>query len=173
MSGSILTGVMQAVVKASVREIDGKTVSRPSLIVSDSLARLTYGVDVDIGQTRADPNTGEQVAAILKNVPLATGDQSIRFADVGAAVRLRRYESGNWEVIGFAKRAPGTMFRMGITLGELGPEPVEVTESTPVDISLSTRLLSYDELATFGGYGVVPYGAYGVFRAGELVEVHA
>jgi hypothetical protein len=172
MSGGVVTNVIQAVVDASKRELDGKTLSVPALLVADGDGGLSYCVDVDIGQKRINQNTGDEEIAILKNVAIASGDQSLLYADVGAAVRLRRSDSGRWEIVGYSKRIPGTYFRIGVQIGEPGADPIRITLSTPTDITVSSRPLTYDELATIGGgYGVCPYGAIGLFRGDELVEV--
>lgn len=172
MSG-MTTNIAQAVVDSATRELDGKTLTRPTLLVSDVNAVMLYAVDVDVGQTRVDPYTGDEVSAILKNVVIANGDHSVLYADIGAAVRVRKSSSGRWEVSGFSQRQPGTYVRLPILIGEPGALPIEVTEYPATDVSLSTRQLTYGELVDFGGYGLVPYGAYGVFRGDELLEIRA
>lgn len=149
---SILTYLTRAEIRAAAAEIDGKTLTRPALLASDGSA-LTYCVDVDIGYEYP-----------LRNVPLAAGNRELVYAEVGAAVRLRRSPSGRYEVVGFSKREPGTYTRI----------PVDVaagTFGTPVAVGLSSRLLGYGELATFGGYGLVPYGAIAVFKGETLLEI--
>ncbi len=167
---SVVTDLMQAVVDANRREIDGRTLTEPRLIVAGKQG-TTYGVDVDIGQTRLNPATGQTEAAILSNVPLANGDRSLLYAAVGAAVRLRRSTSGQWEVSGYSKRAPGTFFRVPVVLGALGDGPVPITQYEAEDISIQVRPLTYGEIAELGVYGQTPYGASGWFRDGVLVEV--
>jgi len=39
------------------------------------------------------------------------------------------------------------------------------------DITISARPLGYGELADFGGYGMVPYGAVAIFRGDTLLEL--
>ena len=168
---NVTTNIAIAVVAANVRELDGKAVTRPTLAVSGSAPGSTYVIDVDIGQTRVDPNTAEVVPAILVNVPVANGDQSVLYVEIGAPVRLRRSTSGDFEVVGFSKRAPGRYTRLPVLIGEPGEHPISVQEYAPTDITISTRRLAYEELTTYGGYGKVPYGAIGKFQAGNLVEV--
>lgn len=172
MSG-MTTYIAEAVVDSSIKEVDGKTLTRPSLLVSDANSVMLYAVDVDIGQTRVNPANGEEEAAILKNVVIANGDHSVLYADIGAAVRVRRSSSGRWEVFGYSQRQPGTYVRLPIILGPPGAGPIPVTEYPATDISLTVRQLAYDELVDFGGYGVVPYGSYVVFRGETLVEIRS
>ena len=100
----------------------------------------------------------------LKNVPLARANVDLLYAEVGNPCRLRRTANGQWEVIGFSKEMPGTYTRFGVNLTDLTFGPVE-------DFTVVARPLTYDELATYGGYGLVPYGAIGVFRGGILQEI--
>ena len=171
MSG-VVTGLVRAVVESSVREIDGKTLTRPTLLVADSTGVMTWCVDVDIGQKAIDTFTGDEVLAVLKNVAIASGDQSLLYADIGAAVRCRRTHSGRWEISGFSKELPGSYIRVPVTIGEPGADVIEYELGTPIDITLSSRVLAYDELADYGGgYGRIPYGAVGVFRGETLLEI--
>ena len=51
--------------------------------------------------------------------------------------------------------------------GEIPP----IIIGPPTPIGLSSRRLTYAELDTYGGYGVVPYGAIGIFEGDTLVEL--
>lgn len=166
---TILANLLQATVDRSIDEIDGETLGRPQLRVTDG-ANLTWGVDVDIGQTRLDDN-GDEVAAPLINVPIASGNQEILYADAGAAVRLRRSRAGRLEVVGFSKRKPGTYTVVDVMLPTLSSEPFAFDVGPGVGIGMSARALSYGEIDAAGGYGTVPYGAIGVFRGGVLEDV--
>jgi hypothetical protein len=152
---SLLTYITQAEIRNAARELDGKVLTRPSLLVSDGLAML-YAVDVGIGQK-----------APLRNVPIARGNRDLLYAEVGAAVRLRRTESGRYEVSGFSQEQPGTYIRIPVTLSTFVLGPIE-------DESVTGRPLTYEELVTLGaGYGFCPYGAVGIFRGGVLQEIRA
>lgn len=100
----------------------------------------------------------------LHNVTLARANADLIYAEVGNPCRLRRTTNGRWEVIGFSKEMPGTYTRFAVNLADLSFGPVE-------DLSVDARPLTYDELASFGGYGTVPYGAIGVFIGGVLQEI--
>ncbi len=133
-------------------ELDGKVLTRPALLVSDGDG-LTYAVDVDIGKDQP-----------LKNVPLARANVDLIYAEVGNPCRLRRTANGMWEVVGFSKEMPGTYVRFPVSLVDFSFGPVE-------DLSLDARPLTYEELIEYGGYGVVPYGAVGIFKGGVLLEI--
>lgn len=174
---SLLTYIAQAEVRDAAKELDGKVLTRPALLVTDGVG-IVYAVDVDIGQKNP-----------LKNVPIARTNRSLLYAEVGAAVRLRRGDSGRYEVIGFSKEQPGTYFRVPVTIpsfsfGNAGiitgstpappPSPLPsgpVVIDAPIDESLSGRPLTYAELAVYGVYGSIPYGATGIFKGGILQEV--
>jgi hypothetical protein len=134
-------------------ELDGKVLTRPALLLTDG-ENLVYAVDVDISAG------GEP----LKNVPLARANKDLLYADVGNPCRLRRTDAGRWEVIGFSKEMPGTYIRFPVSLVDLSFGPVE-------NLTLDSRGLTYAELITYGGYGLVPYGAIGIFKGGILQEI--
>jgi hypothetical protein len=104
-------------------------------------------------------------------VPIAAANKDLIYAEVGSAVRLRRSDSGRWEVVGFSKRRIGTYTRVGVSIPDPGFDPIPYTLESPVDIGLTARVLTYDELITYGGYGAIPYGATGIFRGGVLIEL--
>lgn len=169
---STLTYLMQAVVDGSKREIDGKTLTRPFLLIADANTQLTYGVDVDIGLKQVDPNTAEEVVTPLRNVPIASGSHEIVYADAGTAVRLRRSDSGRYEVVGFTKRMPGNYTRYGIQIAAPSADPIVWVIDEPIAAGLSSRPLTFEELGTIGpGFGITPFGAYGLFRGDVLVEI--
>jgi hypothetical protein len=166
----LLTYLIRGEIDQSIREIDGTILTRPTLLVTDGLA-LTYGCDVDVGIKTLDSNTGDEVVTPLRNVPIAANSRNLIYSDAGTAVRLRRSETGRWEVIGLSKRRPGTYTRIPVHIPDpsFGPIPYDVGPAA--EVGLVARALTYDELATFGGYGVVPYGATGIFRDGVLIEL--
>lgn len=166
-----LSYLVTAIVDDNVTELEGKTLGRPALLVSDG-ENLTYGVDVDIGRTQIDPNTADEVVTPLREVPIAAGNKELLYADVGAAVKLRRRAgSGRFEVIGFAKNIPGTYTRYAMTFGDFSADPIVIAGDDGTDVGLSARRLTWGELGTLGVYGVTAYGAIGVFRGETLVEI--
>jgi hypothetical protein len=161
---SILTYLTRAEIRDAEDEIDGKVLTRPALLITDG-ENLIYAVDVDINQKVLDRDAPEQAQLEpLRNVPLARGNFDLLYADAGNAVRLRRSASGQYEVVGFSKEMPGKYKRVAVNLTDLTLGPI-------VDLSLTARPLTYGELATFGGYGTVPYGVVAIFRGGTLLEL--
>ena len=176
---SMLTYITQSEIRDAAKELNGKVLTRPALLVTDGVAMI-YAVDVDIGQDNP-----------LKNVPIARANRNLLYAEVGAAVRLRRGDSGRYEVVGFSQEQPGTYFRVPVTIptfafGNAGiitgsdpalpPSPLPtgpVVIGAPVDNTLVGRPLTYAELATLGTYGLTPYGATGIFKGGVLMEIRA
>ena len=151
-TGNVLTYLTEAQITDAEDEIDGKALTRPALLATDG-AVLAYVVDVDIGQN-----------VILRNVPVARNNRSLTFTDAGAAIRLRRTASGRYEVIGLSNELPGTYTTFAVNLGDFSFGPV-------TDLTLVSRVLTYAELATYGGYGVLPYGTIGIFKGGALLEL--
>lgn len=147
--------IAQKSVAAAKDEINGKILTRPALLVTDGDSR-TYCVDVDIGIS-GDSNT-------LKNVPLARANRELVYAEAGNVCRLRRSASGQWEVSGFSKEGPGTYKRFAVSLADLSFGSLE-------DLTLQARPLTYAELAVYGTYGSIPYGAIGIFKGGVLQEI--
>lgn len=169
MSG-YLTYLISAEIDQKKREVDGTTLTRPTLLITDGAA-LTYGVDVDIGVKKIDANTGDEVVAPLRNVPIAAANKDLIYTDVGSAVRLRRSDSGRWEVVGFSKRRVGTYTRTAVSIPEPGFDPIPYTISTPTQIGLTARAVTYGELASLGGYGTVPYGSTAIYSGDTLLEL--
>ncbi len=167
---STLTYLIKASIRDARSELNGKILTRPALLVTDGISQI-YACDVDIGIK--DPSGNSQVDnlidqynTVLRNVPIARSDYELIYADVGAAVRLRRTSSGQYEIVGFSDEMPGTYIRVPVDLTDL-------TIGTIEDVSITSRPLTYEELATYGGYGVVPYGAIGIFQGGTLIRIQA
>lgn len=156
---STLTYLQSAEVRDSVESLEGEVVSRPALLRTDG-AVLTYATDVRI--------SGEgETEEVLRAVPIAVGVRDVVYAEVGAAVTLRRHGgTGRLEIVGFAKRKPGRHVRIAVDLGSGAVGP-------PVDIGLTVRLLTLGELGdlAFGdGFGTIPLGAYAIFDGDVFVE---
>jgi hypothetical protein len=169
---SILTYLIDAEISDKNTQFDGKTLTRPTLMALDGQNR-TYVCDVDVG--KRDP---------LRNVPIASADGAIRYADIGSAVRLVRSPTGKFEITGYSKRMPGTYTIMPVTIPKIdfGPQLVygglaqaanvgQIVVGAPQQVGVTTRALTYDELASFGGYGVMPYGAIALYKDGVFQEI--
>lgn len=146
--------------------ITGTILTRPELLYGDAVS-LTYACDVDVGLTGIDVNTASQTTIPLRNVPIAQGAQDVRYADVGMAVTLQKTTNGLYQIVGFAKTKTGTYHRVPVCLSrnDVG---------TPINISLSARPFTLGELQSYGGgFGVIPFGAYGIFQGGTLLEIRS
>lgn len=150
---SILTYLTQTSIRDAGTELDGKVLTRPALLVTDG-TNLMYAVDVDIGMN-----------APLKNVPIARGNRDLLYADVGSAARLRRSESGQYEVIGFSKQMPGTYTRVEVCIDDGVLGPVE-------DLTIAGHVVTLGELADFGaGFGSTPLEAVAIYQGTTLLEL--
>jgi hypothetical protein len=167
---STLAYLTQAVLRDQKAELDGKVLTRPELLVTDGL-NVIYAVDVDIGivtpsgydaaQDLVDANV---LGTVLHNVTIARGNRDLIYADVGAAVRLRRTASGQYEVVGFSQEMPGKQVRIPVDLEDF-------TFGDLQDLTMSSRRLTLAELATNGGFGTVPFGAIAIYRGGVFVRL--
>jgi hypothetical protein len=169
---STLTWLTNAVIRDNKAEMDGRVLSRPALLVTDGTA-LIYAVDVDVGivdttgyDEAQDLVNAKVLGSILHAVPIARGNQDLIYADVGAAVRVRRSASGGYEVVGFSQTMPGKNVRIPVDLDLFAIGEVE-------DRTITARPLTLGEIATFGGFGVVPLGAVAVFRGSTLIRLTA
>lgn len=180
---SFVTYLAEAEIRDSRGTITGKVFSRPSLSYTDGI-NVTYSCDVDVGQEGVINDNGDIGIVPLRNVPIASNNKSLVYAEVGQAVELRKDSSGRWEVSGLSKTFPGTFTLVGITISQpchtfpiIGHEgqviPTSVIVGDPTGIGLEVRTLTYGELATSGSYGITPYGASGVFENGTLIEIRS
>lgn len=171
---SLLTHIFQAnLVEETESTVEGKIVTRPALIHADGI-NVTYSVDVDIGEEGAIDESGTIGPLYLYNVPIAAGNRTLIYAEIGSAVTLSKNGAGQWEVTGFAKTAPHLYVVTPVTVPiycltvptENPPgDPVYHTPiiGEPIHYGETLRVLTYQELSTYGSYGSIPYGAIGVF----------
>jgi hypothetical protein len=157
---SILTYLTQTQIDANKTELNGKVLTRPGLLVTDGL-NVIYACDVDVGLTvRKDEN--DDAEYYLRNVPIARGNRDLIYAEVGAAVRLRRTASGQFEIVGFSQEMPGTYKRVPVDLDAFEIGQIE-------DVTLSSVAIPYGDLV----YGTTPYGSIAVYRGTTLIKVTA
>jgi hypothetical protein len=166
---SVLTNLIVKSVEDGRQTIEGKTLTRPQLIYTDGV-NSTYGVDVDIGREGVINANGDVGILPLYNVPIAANSRDVIYAEVGSAVTLSKSTTGQWQVVGFSKTYPGTYRITCVTLPDYclrvpnlfppGPpiyHPIIIGEES--DITIGSRLLTYEELGICGSYGSIPYGA--------------
>ena len=157
---TILTNLIGNKIRDSVDSIDGKTLSRPILNVGDG-NNVTYGIDVDIADGK-----------ILRNVPIAPGNNSMLYAEAGSAVTLSRSKTGRIEITGFSKRLPGKYKRVPVTMPVFDFGIPTYEDDPEIDESYVSRPLTLEELSTLGeAFGLTPLGAIAVFFGGVLQEI--
>ncbi len=169
---STLSWLTSAIITDKRQELDGKVLTRPALLVTDGVSQI-HAVDIDIGindttgyDQTLDLTNANVVGSVLRNVPIAPGNDALIYADVGAAVRLRRSASGRYEVVGFSLTMPGTNIRAPVNLDDLTFGMIE-------DRTLTSRPLTLAELSTFGTFGDTPLGAIALFRGTTLIRISA
>lgn len=150
-----LTEFVNATIAAAKGEIDGKALTIPALLSSDGTG-TTYAIDVAIG--------GQTTP--LKNVPIAAAAKEVHYATLGSAVTLKRNAvTGRFEVIGFAKSVPGSFRRFSVNL-------TTYANGAVVETGLTSRLLTYSELQSYGGgFGQIPYGSYAIFQGSTFLRL--
>ncbi len=168
----VFADLTQNLITEIATQINGKVLSRPALLTTDG-TNIVYVVDVDIGlqppagfDSLGNPITteGTGLDAILRNVQIARGNRDLIYAEAGSAVTLQRSASGLYQVIGFSNEMPGTYTRIIVDLGDF-------TIGDPTDLSLVSRPLTLGELSIYGTFGIIPFGAVGLFLGGVLQEI--
>jgi len=148
----VLTYLTQTQITASDPQITGKILSRPALLASDG-AGLIYVCDVDIGNGQ-----------ILRNVTIPRNNRDVIYADAGNAVTLQRTANGFYQIVGLSPEMPGTYIVFEVDLEEY-------SFGEAVDLSVTSRVLTLEELSIYGTFGLIPFGAIGVFQGGTLLEI--
>ena len=117
-----------------------------------------WAADVDIGE-----------AEVLRNVPVASNNLEIYYAEIGKAVALRKMNNGRWCIAGLAKTCRGFGH---ITYVSFTDDVVLVTGTDWT--GQLTRVLTLGEFGTLGpgAFGALPLGCHGRFTpGGALIEV--
>lgn len=143
-------------------------IASPILKVFDStLQDFVWAYNVDLERASSNPNAPEFTT--MKGVPIDDPSREVYSADIGTQVKLRRrIEDSQYVVSGLAKFAPGTLSICLVTITDN-----DIIVSDPVTYGNSIRLLTYNELGSFGyTYGDLPYGSVGKFDInGTLVQL--
>ena len=139
------------------------TIASPFYQYYDAVGHWVWACDVDLGD--------EQV---LRCVPVAANNRELIYAEQGRAVTLSRLNNGKWVITGLAKSLNSTVHYIYMSF----------TDDTYNILGKSLRgfvirPLTYGELGTLvppPGYGTLPYGVQGKFKADgafvEIVEQH-
>jgi hypothetical protein len=169
---SVLTDLTQTQITETAQQIQGKVLTRPALLTTDGTG-VVYVVDVDIGlqppagfDSLGNPITtaGAGLDAILRNVQIPRGNRDLIYAEAGNAVTLQRTKNGFYQIIGFSSEMPGTYTRIYVDLGDFTFGPAQ-------DLSIVSRPLTFIELSIYGVFGIIPFGAIGIFVGGVLQRI--
>lgn len=133
------------------------TIVSPFYEYFDTSSQYTYACDVDIG-------TDE----VLRNVPVATNNRDIIYAQEGMPVALQKMGPNKYAITGLSKKCIGDTHILTMTFGDSFGTIISTTI-----VGYSYRLLTYGEIGNlYGGYGDMPYGARGKFNHdGTLLEI--
>jgi hypothetical protein len=152
-----LSAFTQEVVNRVIKSRRGTTVSPIRQLYDDS-HNFVYCVDVAI------PGQDEP----LRNVPIATNNRDLFYAEQGRAVELSVAGSNKVVVTGLSKSVSGLTHLIALTLTE-----DLITVGSTVMHGYVVRPLSFGELGALapGGFGQLPFGIQGRFDpTGSLVE---
>ncbi len=134
-------------------------IASPFYHYHDLTGNWVWACDVDIGEEE-----------VLRCVPVASNNREIIYAEQGKAVTLRRLNHNKWVITGLAKSKHSTIHFIYLSFEE---DVLRIDRSELR--GYYTRPLTYGELGTLVppyGYGTLPYGAQGRFRAdGTFVKV--
>jgi hypothetical protein len=113
-----------------------------------------WAVDVDIGEPE-----------VLRNVPVATNNRDLFYAEIGQAVALRRQSDGRWAVVGLAKTSRGLGHIFYVSFED---DMVRVVSEDWT--GQLTRRLTFGELGELQPFGTLPWGCYGRFTPGGALS---
>jgi hypothetical protein len=134
-------------------------IASPFYYYYDYAGHWVWACDVDLG----DEN-------VLRCVPVASNNRELIYAEQGRAVTLSRLNNGKWVITGLAKSLKSTVHYIYLTFSD---DVFAIIGSKLKGFII--RPLTYEELGTLvqpPGYGTLPYGAQGKFKAdGTFVEV--
>lgn len=133
---------------------------------------LTTVVNVMITQRNAALCGGEQqtfLSTLLRNVPIAISSKSYGYARfLTGPVELSKSRTGKVEITGLAKRGPSPVARK-FEVSRISGNKIPGSDVT---IGIQVWPIEYGDFPDAGGYGVVPYGAMGIYDgAGNFVQL--
>ncbi|MBM4286887.1 MAG: hypothetical protein FJ135_01845 [Deltaproteobacteria bacterium] len=134
-------------------------IASPFYQLYDLDGQWMWACDVDLGDEE-----------VLRCVPVASNNRELIYAEQGRSVTLSRLNNGKWVITGLAKSLKSTVHYIYLSFTE---DLYRVTQKLLKGYYI--RPLTYGELGTLVppyGYGVLPYGAQGKFKAdGTFVEI--
>lgn len=134
------------------------TIAGPFVQLQVDGSNWLWAVDVDTGQPE-----------VLRNVPVASNNHELIYAQQGMSVALSKMNDGRWVVTGLAKTSRGLGHVMYVSFNEDRATVVR-DEMTGHII----RPLTLGELGTLSpaGFGFFPFGCRGRFTpSGTLLEI--
>lgn len=151
---------LDKVIDWQIASADGEcfgTIVSPFYEYFDVSSQYTYACDVDIG---ADE--------VLRNVPVATNNRDIIYAQEGMPVALQKMGPNKYAITGLSKKCMGNTHILRMSFTDSFGTIIDIT-----NVGFIYRPLTYGEIgAIFAGYGDVPYGVRGKFDYdGNLVEL--
>jgi hypothetical protein len=151
---------LKKIIDWSVAEADGDcfgTIASPFYELFDTSSQWTYACDVDIGTEE-----------VLRNVPIATNNRDILYAQEGMPVALRKQGPNKFAIVGLSKKCIGNIH---ILYMDFTDDFGTIVNSE--NKGFIYRPLTYQEIGSiYGGYGVLPYGVRGKFdMEGNLIEL--
>lgn len=157
-------GMQLFVYKREQRILSAVLLTRPQLSSSGGSA-MTYTADVRVEtQGVTKDGQGVRVPMQLKNVPIASGNRLLIYADIGQPVTLSRNPGGRYEIIGMYKRSVGHSREL-IIVDLCAERIIEI-----IDDTTSSGPVTYGFFATRpDGYGSAAYGLLGTYHAGLLI----
>lgn len=162
----------KAMISAKTPVLTGVLLTRP-LLSSSNGVDVTYYANVKLNSPHVnfipvDGSTQEGTAEVLnelKNVPIASDDRLLIYADVGQPVTLARLAGGRIEIIGLSKNQPG-FFREVLLVDLCSDTIVSITDATT-----NSNPIPYGYQESTGGYGTSAYGLTGIYLGGTLQGV--
>lgn len=96
---------------------------------------------------------------LVCHIPIAQNNQELRHAVIGSPVQIQRSRTGRLEIVGLAKRDPGTVLNYTMNLSTASMISGNVS-------ALSAHAVTLGELAsvTSVGFGQTPLAAVGIFN---------
>ncbi len=136
------------------------TIASPFYEYFDTAGHWVWACDVDIGNN----------LPVLRCVPVASNNREIIYAEQGKGVNLARLGNCKWVITGLSKSVNSTVHYIFLSFTD------DICMVTGMQLrGFIIRPLTYGELGSLAppyGYGVLPYGAQGKFKAdGTFVEI--